>query len=83
MLAPMTTTAHSFWALGDYDRIAELVADLGTEVVAAADVGPGMRVLDVGDRDGERRAARRRGRRRRGGHGHHTGAAGGGGAARP
>ena len=48
MLAPMTTTAHSFWALGDYDRIAELVADLGTEVVAAAGVGPGMRVLDVG-----------------------------------
>ena len=44
----MTTTARSFWALGDYDRIAELVADLGTEVVAAADVGPGMRVLDVG-----------------------------------
>ena len=48
MLAPMTTTAHSFWALGDYDRIAELVADLGTEVVAAAGVGPGTRVLDVG-----------------------------------
>ena len=48
MLAPMTTTEHGFWALGDYDRIAELVADLGTEVVAAADVGPGMRVLDVG-----------------------------------
>ena len=44
----MTTTARSFWALGDYDRIAELVADLGTEVVAAAGVGPGMRVLDVG-----------------------------------
>jgi ubiquinone/menaquinone biosynthesis C-methylase UbiE len=48
MLGSMTTTAHSFWALGDYDRIAELVADLGTDVVAAADVGPGMRVLDVG-----------------------------------
>jgi ubiquinone/menaquinone biosynthesis C-methylase UbiE len=43
----MTTTAD-FWALGDYDRIAELVADLGTDVVAAAAVGPGMRVLDVG-----------------------------------
>ena len=43
----MTTTAN-FWALGDYDRIAALVADLGTEVVAAAGVGPGMRVLDVG-----------------------------------
>ncbi len=43
----MTTTAD-FWALGDYDRIAELVADLGTEVVAAAGIRPGMRVLDVG-----------------------------------
>jgi SAM-dependent methyltransferase len=43
----MTTTAD-FWALCDYDRIAELVADLGTDVVAAAAVGPGMRVLDVG-----------------------------------
>lgn len=44
----MTTTARSFWALGDYDRIAALVGDLGTEVVAAAGIGPGMRVLDVG-----------------------------------
>jgi len=43
----MTTTAD-FWALGDYDRIAELVADLGTEVVAVAGIRPGMRVLDVG-----------------------------------
>jgi len=42
------TTTENFWALGDYDRIAALVADLGTEVVAAADIGPGMRVLDVG-----------------------------------
>ena len=36
------------WALGDYDRIAALIADLRTEVVSAAHVGPGMRVLDVG-----------------------------------
>ena len=67
MLAAMTTTARSFWALGDYDRIAELVADLGTEVVAAADVGPGMRVLDVGAGTGNATlpaaaAGRRRGR---------------------
>ena len=43
----MTTTAD-FWALGNYDRIAALVADLGTEVVAAAGIRSGMRVLDVG-----------------------------------
>jgi ubiquinone/menaquinone biosynthesis C-methylase UbiE len=43
-----TQTAQEMWALGDYDRIAALIADLGTEVVAAAGVGPGMRVLDVG-----------------------------------
>jgi ubiquinone/menaquinone biosynthesis C-methylase UbiE len=43
----MTTTAD-FWALGDYDRIAALIADLGTDVVAAAGIRPGMRVLDVG-----------------------------------
>ena len=44
----MTTTAGSFWALGDYDRIAALVSDLGREVVAAAGISPGTRVLDVG-----------------------------------
>jgi SAM-dependent methyltransferase len=48
MLAAMTTTAQELWALGDYDRIAELLADMGRDVVAAAEVGPGMRVLDVG-----------------------------------
>jgi SAM-dependent methyltransferase len=36
------------WALGDYDRIADLLADLGRTVVATAEIGPGMRVLDVG-----------------------------------
>lgn len=36
------------WALGDYDRFArELVWDLGPQLVAACDVGPGQRVLDV------------------------------------
>ena len=40
------------WALGDYDRIADLLADLGRDVVAAAGVGPGMRVLDVGSGTG-------------------------------
>jgi SAM-dependent methyltransferase len=43
-----TQTAQDMWALGDYDRIADLIADLGREVVAAAGIGPGMRVLDVG-----------------------------------
>jgi SAM-dependent methyltransferase len=36
------------WALGDYDRFARaLVWDLGPDLVAAAGVGPGQRVLDV------------------------------------
>jgi ubiquinone/menaquinone biosynthesis C-methylase UbiE len=43
-----TQTAQEMWALGDYDRIADLVADLGREVVAAAEIRPGMRILDVG-----------------------------------
>jgi SAM-dependent methyltransferase len=42
------TTARQLWALGDYDLIADLIAEQGREVVAAAEVGPGMRVLDVG-----------------------------------
>jgi SAM-dependent methyltransferase len=45
-------TARQLWALGDYDRIADLLADLGRAVVAAADVGPGMRVLDIGSGTG-------------------------------
>lgn len=50
MLDAMTTTqkAQEMWALGDYDRIAALIAGLGTDVVAAAELRPGMRVLDVG-----------------------------------
>ena len=85
MLLAMTTTqtAQEMWALGDYDRIAALIADLGTEVVAAAGIGPGMRVLDVGRRHRQRRTARRGRRRRRGGDRPHRRAAGGGGAARP
>ena len=36
------------WALGDYDRFARaLVWDLGPDLVAAAGIGPGRRVLDV------------------------------------
>jgi SAM-dependent methyltransferase len=35
------------WELGNYARIAELIAGMGRDLVAAADVRPGRRVLDV------------------------------------
>jgi SAM-dependent methyltransferase len=35
------------WELGNYDRIAELIAGMGRDLVTAADVRPGQRVLDV------------------------------------
>ena len=39
---------RALWALGDYRTIAdEVVAPLGPELVAAAGIGPGDRVLDV------------------------------------
>lgn len=44
----MTMSAHTFWTLGDYARIAELIAPMGPALVRAAGVGPGQRVLDVG-----------------------------------
>ncbi len=44
----MATSAHTFWTLGDYARIAELIAAMGPDLVGAAGVGPGQRVLDVG-----------------------------------
>jgi SAM-dependent methyltransferase len=40
--------ARRMWALGDYHRFAtQLVWEVGPVVVAAAGIGPGMRVLDV------------------------------------
>lgn len=40
---------RAMWASGDYPAIADrLVAELGPRLVAAIDVGPGKRVLDVG-----------------------------------
>lgn len=42
------TTAADFWALGDYSRIAELLAAMGPALVEAAGVALGQRVLDVG-----------------------------------
>src|SRR5687768_17826810 len=51
ILTSMTTT-QDMWALGDYDRIADLLADMGRAVAAAAEIGPGMRVLDIGSGTG-------------------------------
>lgn len=42
------STAAQFWAIGDYGRIADLIAGMGPDVVAAAGVRAGQRVLDVG-----------------------------------
>ena len=42
------STPAEFWATGEYDRIAALIVEMGPAVVAAAGVGPGQRVLDVG-----------------------------------
>jgi SAM-dependent methyltransferase len=39
--------AGEFWSQGDYGRIADLVTDMGSALVEAARVRPGMRVLDV------------------------------------
>lgn len=45
---PIKAKHRAMWALGDYDRVAaEVVGDLGPALVAAADVQPGERVLDV------------------------------------
>ncbi|HEY2300230.1 MAG TPA: class I SAM-dependent methyltransferase [Jatrophihabitans sp.] len=48
VLDPIKVKHRAMWALGDYDRVAvEVVADLGTTLVTAAEIGPGDRVLDV------------------------------------
>lgn len=39
--------AHSTWAAGDYDRVAELILDVGEDLVQRAGVSAGMEVLDV------------------------------------
>lgn len=47
-VSPKVTTAQAMWALGDYALMADQVmAPLGPVLVAAADIGPGDRVLDV------------------------------------
>lgn len=49
MMDPATERAHrTLWGRGDYGAIAaEVVAPLGPELVSAAGIGPGTRVLDV------------------------------------
>jgi SAM-dependent methyltransferase len=44
----MTLSARDFWTLGDYSRIAALIAAMGPALVRAAGVRPGQHVLDVG-----------------------------------
>lgn len=40
---------RAMWAMGDYPAVAtEVIAELGPRLVAAAGIGPGDRVLDVG-----------------------------------
>jgi SAM-dependent methyltransferase len=38
---------RTLWGLGDYNVIAAVVAPLGAALAAAAEIGPGVRVLDV------------------------------------
>ena len=38
----------ALWAAGDYTRVAEQITGVSVTVVAAAGIGPGMRVLDLG-----------------------------------
>lgn len=43
-----SVATRSFWSTGDYDAVAQVIADLGPALVRAAGVRPGDRVLDVG-----------------------------------
>src|ERR1700712_1363456 len=46
--AAFKARARAIWAAGDFPRVArETIKDVGPALVAAAGVGPGMRVLDV------------------------------------
>src|SRR5450631_819602 len=48
VLDPIKTKHRAMWALGDYDRIAtEVIYELGSVLVDAANVQPGEHVLDV------------------------------------
>jgi hypothetical protein len=39
----------ALWAAGDYTRVAEQLTGVSAAVVEAAGIGPGMRVLDLGE----------------------------------
>jgi SAM-dependent methyltransferase len=39
--------ARTTWAAGDFDEISKLILDVGKNVVAKADIQPGMTVLDI------------------------------------
>ncbi len=39
--------SRAVWAAGDYPAVAELIAEMGEDMVARAHVGPGERVLDI------------------------------------
>ena len=48
VLSDLKAKHRAMWASGDYPAVAEVVHDLGDVLVAACDVRPGQRVLDVG-----------------------------------
>ncbi len=53
-IAEIKDAARSTWAAGDYDHVweEEGLASMGEDLVAHAEIGPGMRLLDVGTGSG-------------------------------
>lgn len=49
--APLAQRA--IWALGDYHRVAEVLAGFGPNLVRACSISAGQRVLDVGTEVGD------------------------------
>jgi SAM-dependent methyltransferase len=47
MTDPVKGRHRAMWSLGDYTQVAPLTAEMGRDLVAAGEIGPGMRVLDV------------------------------------
>jgi SAM-dependent methyltransferase len=47
MITDPLAEARRIWSLGDYPAVAQRIAAVGREVVAAVDIGPRDRVLDV------------------------------------
>ena len=46
-LAESKRTSRAAWAAGDYDRVAELIWEVGSRIVERVGVGPGEHVLDL------------------------------------